>query len=329
MTGAGRDPYRRRPRPTSRPAMRPGGTAINGYPVPLGEYEVPPDNPALRRLHAHARDGPGSLLRRDCSGPARRPTPDRFRRRRRRSRRGRVRLGRRRGALVPVDALRRPGEQAAGIGRALPRQRVLPSGTARRRACSATVADDAPSRSRTGCTRRSASCRGCRCSTLVGRPSRPRRCAPLPAGVHAVRFDATAAGRSGPAPRRGARRLDREILGSAHPDDHDSFDAQGRSGSPTATRGRTCSATGTRPRSGASARSRRAIRRSCRRPRPTCWRAVEPRGASAVWVPGAAGPTHGDAVRAGLRIEGFPVLACWSRPFADFSRYLPISPGLV
>jgi hypothetical protein len=34
-------------------------------------------------------------------------------------------------------------------------------------------------------------------------------------------------------------------------------------------------------------------------------------------------------LRAGLRIEGFPFLACWSRPFADFGRYLPTSPGLL
>jgi hypothetical protein len=34
-------------------------------------------------------------------------------------------------------------------------------------------------------------------------------------------------------------------------------------------------------------------------------------------------------LRAGLWIDGFPVLLCWSRPFADFSRYVPISPGLL
>ena len=57
--------------------------------------------------------------------------------------------------------------------------------------------------------------------------------------------------------------------------------------------------------------------------------AVVPRGASAIWVPGAAGETTRMLVRAGLRMEGFPVLVCWSRPFADFARYLPISPGLL
>src|SRR5205823_3592704 len=56
---------------------------------------------------------------------------------------------------------------------------------------------------------------------------------------------------------------------------------------------------------------------------------VVPRGASAVWLPGGAGEALATTIRAGLRIEGFPVLAGWSRPFTDFSRYVPTSPGLV
>lgn len=57
--------------------------------------------------------------------------------------------------------------------------------------------------------------------------------------------------------------------------------------------------------------------------------AVQPRGASAVWIPGAASEALSAVVRSGLRIEGFPVLVGWSRQFADFARYVPISPGLV
>jgi hypothetical protein len=34
-------------------------------------------------------------------------------------------------------------------------------------------------------------------------------------------------------------------------------------------------------------------------------------------------------LRAGLRIEGFPALVCWTRPFADFERYLPASLALL
>jgi hypothetical protein len=48
-----------------------------------------------------------------------------------------------------------------------------------------------------------------------------------------------------------------------------------------------------------------------------------------MWVPGAADRAFVGLLRAGLRLDGLPVLMCWSRPFADFSRYVPISPGLL
>ena len=57
--------------------------------------------------------------------------------------------------------------------------------------------------------------------------------------------------------------------------------------------------------------------------------AVEPRGASAVWAPGHATDVVVGLLRAGFRIEDYPILLCWSKPFADFSRYVPISPGLL
>jgi hypothetical protein len=56
---------------------------------------------------------------------------------------------------------------------------------------------------------------------------------------------------------------------------------------------------------------------------------VVPRGASSVWLPGAADEAIATAIRAGLRLDGFPILAGWSRPFADFTRYVPTSPGLI
>jgi GNAT superfamily N-acetyltransferase len=57
--------------------------------------------------------------------------------------------------------------------------------------------------------------------------------------------------------------------------------------------------------------------------------AVTPRGAFAVWLPGNADQAVIGALRAGFRLEAFPVLLCWDRPFADLTRYLPISPGLL
>ncbi len=56
---------------------------------------------------------------------------------------------------------------------------------------------------------------------------------------------------------------------------------------------------------------------------------VEPRGASSTWLPGASDEAIRTALEAGLRIEGFPTILCWSAPFADFNRYVPISPGLL
>ncbi len=58
-------------------------------------------------------------------------------------------------------------------------------------------------------------------------------------------------------------------------------------------------------------------------------REVVPRGAFAMWIPGSADQAVVAALRAGFRLEPFPVLLCWDRPVADLSRYLPISPGLL
>jgi GNAT superfamily N-acetyltransferase len=57
--------------------------------------------------------------------------------------------------------------------------------------------------------------------------------------------------------------------------------------------------------------------------------AVAPRGAFGIWMPGEAGEAMTALLRAGFRVEGFPCLVCWDRPIADFSRYVPISPGLL
>jgi hypothetical protein len=48
-----------------------------------------------------------------------------------------------------------------------------------------------------------------------------------------------------------------------------------------------------------------------------------------MWAPGAALRLMPTLLAAGLRTDEFPLLLCWDRPFADFRRYLPISPGLL
>ena len=57
--------------------------------------------------------------------------------------------------------------------------------------------------------------------------------------------------------------------------------------------------------------------------------AFEPPGASAAWVTGDSDGAMATLLDAGLRLEGYPLLFGWSRPFADFSRCLPVSPGLL
>ena len=57
--------------------------------------------------------------------------------------------------------------------------------------------------------------------------------------------------------------------------------------------------------------------------------AYEPPGASAAWVTGNSDGAMATLLDAGLRLEGYPLLFGWSRPFADFARCLPVSPGLL
>ena len=155
----------------------------------------------------------------------------------------------------------------------------------------------------------------------------------LPGGVAAVPFEELAS-----APPAGLGHaelvetidaLDREIAGFTHPQDHRYLRGEGRHGflyrwdDGTALGYGYASATG---RIGPIAVRHQELLS------PVVGhlvRAVPPRGASAVWAPGHAGPLVVALLRAGLRIDGFPVLLCWSRPFGDFSRYVPISPGLL
>jgi predicted N-acetyltransferase YhbS len=157
--------------------------------------------------------------------------------------------------------------------------------------------------------------------SLTGRPDRADALPALPGGIAVADL----------VPTDGAEvdELDRSVLGFAHPADHRYVAAEGRRGFVY------------RDASGALAGY--GYTSAVGRVGPVAVRdeallgpmlghlltAVEPRGASAVWVPGHADRAMVMLLRAGLRFDGFPVLACWSRAFADFARYLPISPGLL
>jgi GNAT superfamily N-acetyltransferase len=52
-------------------------------------------------------------------------------------------------------------------------------------------------------------------------------------------------------------------------------------------------------------------------------------GAVALWVPGTAAEAMRGLLEAGLRIDGFPGMICWSRADHPFDRYLPISLAIV
>ena len=164
-----------------------------------------------QRLHAPpepARHPGRPRARSSASTPtSRRPIPDGLRRRRAGGRRraaGRRRVRGVRPARGRCGSSRCcsscPDVQAAGLGRAL-LAKVMPPRRdrgARRRARTA------PSRSRTGCTRRSGWCRGCRSSGSSAWPSATATCRRCRAGSEAVRFDESRR-RGGRPPRRRAR----------------------------------------------------------------------------------------------------------------------------
>jgi len=237
----------------------------------------------------------------------------------------------------------RPEEQAAGLGRALLRQ-VLAGPAEPERAGSMAGGGD-----------RTASARPSVMATvtdsiqpisnalyarlgivprlplfhLVGRPARPEALAPLPAGITAVPFEAIAAGPpDGPGHRElvaAVDRIDRVLLGYEHPQDHRFLRRDGRVG--YLYRGPDGVPLGygyTSPvgRVGPVA----VLDETLLAPVVGHLLAVlRPRGASSLWIPGAADRTFRALLEAGLRIEDFPALLCWSRPFGSFERYLPTS----
>ena len=123
--------------------------------------------------------------------------------------------------------------------------------------------------------------------------------------------------------------LDREVLGVAHPADHRFLRQESRSG--WLYRGPDGAAMGY----GYATEAGRIGPVAVRDPgllAPILGHltsAVIPRGAFALWLPGTADRAVVPALQSGFRLDQFPVLLCWDQPFADLTRYLPISPGLL
>ena len=168
---------------------------------------------------------------------------------------------------------------------------------------------------------------------LTGLPVRPDAFGALPSGVVPIPFDELAAG---PPDGQGHRALvdaiddlDREVLGVAHPMDHRFLRTESRRG--WLYRGPDGTPVGYGY-AGEAGRVGPVAVQDDALLAPVLGHltsAVQPRGAFAMWIPGGADRALVAALQAGFRLDQFPVLLCWDRPFGDFSRYLPISPGLL
>jgi GNAT superfamily N-acetyltransferase len=288
-------------------------TAINDYVVHLGQDEIPPELNPIIRLFTHLQS----------------TDPERFL----------VATAQDR-VVAFVSAISRervwymsmlfvlPELQGAGVGRRL-MERVLPAddGIAR-----ATATDSAQPISNAlyatyGIAPRMP------LLNLSGLPERPEAFGPLPSGVVPVPFDTIATGPPG-GPGHGALvaaidALDREVLGASHPMDHRFLRSEGRRGwlynGPDGTP-LGYGYSGEAGRLGPLAVRDEALLAPILGHLTS---AVVPRGAFATWMGGAADRALMAILGAGFRLDRFPVLLCWDRPFADFARYMPISPGLL
>jgi GNAT superfamily N-acetyltransferase len=286
---------------------------LNGYMVPLNLPPIPPDVGSVARLHEHLRS----------------TDPERFVVAARRGEDGAERLvgfasaARRDDVWFLSMLFVRPQEQGSGVGRAL-LARVLP----RDDAILATATDTVQPISNAlyasyGIVPRMP------LFSLVGRPERDAAFEPLPAGVAATPFEAVATGDGEAQLATTVDAIDRDALGFSHRQDHAFVRLEGRRG--FLYRGPDGAVLGYGCASEVGRVGPVAVRDERLLPAVLghLLGAIQPRGASAVWVAGAADRAMVPLLRAGFRLDGFPVLLCWTRPFADFSRYLPISPGLL
>ncbi len=287
--------------------------ALNDYLGRLGQPDIPDDLAPILRLYAHLRTtDPATFVVAERGGRI-----DGFA------------VALRRDDLWFLSMLFvRPGAQARGLGRALLAAVSPAEGWSGVRA---TATDSAQPISNglygsLGMVPRVPLLR------LVGLPERPDALEPLPDGVEAVPFaevDDGSAGLERAALEAELSALDREIAGFDRAVDRPLLQLEGRIG--FLYRDRSGDPVGY----GYAAESGRVGPVAVRDESllgPVVGhlvRAVRPRGAFGIWVPGSAGRAVVPLLRAGFRFDGFPVLLCWDRPFADFSRYLPMSPGLL
>jgi GNAT superfamily N-acetyltransferase len=166
---------------------------------------------------------------------------------------------------------------------------------------------------------------------LIGTPTGVEPFGALPSGVTPVAFEDMAGAPGGDGHTilaETVNALDRELLGVAHPMDHRYIRGENRRG--WLYRGPDDAVLGYGYASEAGRVGPVAVRDEALLG-PVLGHltsVVIPRGAFAMWLPGTADRAIVPALRAGFRLDQFPLLLCWDRPFAELSRYLPISPGL-
>jgi GNAT superfamily N-acetyltransferase len=308
---------------------------INDYTRRLNQPDVPPETASLLRLYAHLQSTdperfivatmPATEAESGAGGGAGGGGEDGH---------GRERIVAFAAALMRERLwflsmlFVRPGLQGAGLGRAL-LARVAPAdGEASFRA---TATDSAQPISNAlyasaGMVPRIP------LLNLIGLPQHPDAFGSLPSGVVPTAFMDLVDGAGGEGHRRLATAidaLDREVLGVAHPADHRFLRQESRTG--WLYHGPDGSAVGY----GYATEAGRIGPVAVRDPALLApilghlSNAVTPRGAFALWLPGTADRAVVPALQAGFRLDQFPVLLCWDQPFADLTRYLPISPGLL
>jgi ribosomal protein S18 acetylase RimI-like enzyme len=152
-----------------------------------------------------------------------------------------------------------------------------------------------------------------------------------PAGVEAVSFE-TFEATVADGPHRLASQLDdldRELIGVTHPIDHAHVRREGRSGVLLRERhGRVLgyaygSSVG---RLGPVAAVDPALHPALI---GLAIREAQVFGPVAIWVAGTADRAFRAVLAAGLRLDTFPGIICWSRPDHPFARYLPISLAII